>query len=127
MEIKDIFTRERISGVIEEMVKKGADSGPDGISVQDLSAYIERNSVVERLLDGSYKPCTAVSFELQTNSGKKRKLYKMGNVDRLILKVLHQGLYDPISKMLSDNCISYRKGFGVADCCDYIKKAGSGA
>lgn len=56
MKIKDIFTQERISEVIEEMVKKGGESGPDGISVHDLSEYIERNSVVESLLDGSYKP-----------------------------------------------------------------------
>ena len=123
MEIKDIFTQERISEVIEEMIKKGGESGPDGISVHDLSEYIERNSIVESLLDGSYKPCAAVSFELQTNSGKKRKIYKMSNVDRLILKVLNRGLSDPIGAMLYDNCISYRKGFGIADCCNYIRKA----
>lgn len=123
MKLGELFSEDSVKAVIEEMLLRSAHSGPDGIEVEELKEYIEKNDVINTILSGSYKPCPAVLTGMHTNSGKIRKIYSMSNVDRFILKTLNRGIRDFIYEKLSDNCISYRRGFGVSDCCTFIKRA----
>lgn len=88
---------------------KGA-AGVDGMTVQELSAHIDKHkeTLIQSLLDGSYKPQEVRSVEIPKPDGGVRQLGIPTVVDRLIQQAIVQVLQPIFDPTFSDSSFGFR-------------------
>jgi len=88
---------------------KGA-PGVDGMSVDELSAYIREHKVkiVSSLLDGTYKPNTVRGVAIPKAKGGTRQLGIPTVLDRLVQQAIHQVLEPIFEPRFSESSYGFR-------------------
>lgn len=113
--LKEIFTKANIEEAIDHLGSKRDVCGPDGIALSELPHYWEVNGrkIKESILKGTYKPGLVQTVDIVNHKGKRRKIYVMNAVDRLVLRTIAQVLQPQCDALLEENCFAFREGMGV--------------
>ena len=95
---------------------KGAD-GIDGLTVDELLPYLRENKeeLIAKLKDGSYKPSPVKRVEIPKPNGGKRKLGIPTVVDRMVQQAVAQMLTPIFEQVFSDNSFGFRPQRGAQD------------
>lgn len=90
---------------------KGA-SGVDGVTVQELSSYMEENwqSIREQIRERKYKPQPVLRVEIPKPNGGVRKLGIPTVVDRTIEQAITQVLSPMFEPLFSEHSYGFRPG-----------------
>lgn len=90
---------------------KGA-SGVDGVTVQELSSYMEENwqSIKAQIQERKYKPQPVLRVEIPKPNGGIRKLGIPTVVDRVIEQAIAQKLSPIFEPLFNDNSYGFRPG-----------------
>jgi len=90
---------------------KGA-SGVDGVTVQELSSYMEENwqSIREQIRERKYKPQPVLRVEIPKPNGGVRKLGVPTVVDRTIEQAITQVLSPIFEPLFSEHSYGFRPG-----------------
>ena len=95
---------------------KGA-AGIDGLTVDELLPYLRENKeeLIAKLKDGSYKPSPVKRVEIPKPNGGKRKLGIPTVVDRMVQQAVAQVLTPIFEQVFSDNSFGFRPQRGAQD------------
>jgi len=121
--LSTIFNKDSVNNGLNYLLGKKNSAGSDGVMLHDLKEYMEKHPIAAQVIDGSYAPKPALSFDIPSKSGKTRTVYKLCASDRLVCRVLQEWLSREYDYIFSPHCISYREGYGITSCCDVVRSA----
>src|SRR5580698_9155960 len=86
--------------------------GIDGMTVDDLSPWVRKHmqSLMSRLLDGSYRPSPVLGVKIPKPGGGERQLGIPTVVDRLVQQAILQVLTPLIDPTFSESSYGFRPG-----------------
>ena len=123
MELIEVITsKENLNRAYKKVVANKGASGVDGITVEELGAYIRENkdTIVNSLRNRTYMPKPVRRVYIPKSNGKKRPLGIPTALDRTI----QQAVAQPISDIYEEIFSGYSYGFRPnRSCHDAIKQA----
>jgi RNA-directed DNA polymerase len=95
----------------------GGSAGVDGMTVEDLRAWIavNREALIARLLDGSYRPQPVRGVSIPKPGGGERQLGIPTVVDRLVQQAIAQVLDPILDPTFSESSFGFRPGRSAHD------------
>lgn len=114
--IEQILNDANIKRALENLKDKHDSCGIDGVRLSELPDYIQNNleSIKSSIIDGTYVPGIVQEIQLINKKGKIRTIAKLPSIDRLLLRAIHQVLYDKFSPIFSPFSYAYQENKGVA-------------
>lgn len=125
--IERILSDQNLQRAREHLAQKHDSCGLDGMRLSELSDYLQHNLDFLRasIRDGSYRPGLVQEVDFINQKGKIRTISKFTTVDRLILRAVHQVLYDQIAPLFSPYSYAYQENKGIAaavrQAADYVE------
>ena len=110
--INRILNRENLNQAKENLLKKHDSCGVDGMRLSELEDYLQNNyeALTSSILDETYRSGLVQEVDIINNKGKIRTISKLTSVDRLVLRAVHQILYESFSPQFSPfSCISRKQ------------------
>jgi len=127
--MEGVLERENMVQAYKRVVSNHGSSGIDGVSVEELSAYIRGHwtSIREALLEGTYKPQPVRRVEIPKPDGKGvRKLGIPTVLDRMIQQAILQILNPIFDTGFSESSYGFRVGRSahqaIAQAQAYVKE-----
>lgn len=107
-----ILSDENISLAQKRVYTNKGAGGVDGVTVQELSSYMEENwqSIREQIQERKYKPQPVLRVEIPKPSGGIRKLGIPTVIDRTIEQAITQVLSPMFEPTFSENSYGFRPG-----------------
>ena len=107
-----ILDVENLKRAYKKVVKNGGAPGVDGLTTDDLKAYlaVNWNRIRKELLSGTYKPKPVKRVEIPKPGGGTRKLGIPTVLDRFIQQAIHQVLQSRWDKTFSEYSFGFRPG-----------------
>jgi len=99
----------RCQKIVERSVEKNIN--PKWISVFYNSQI--RNLVYGRIREGTYKIFPPHIGLIPKENGEMRQVYINEPIDRIMLMIINDCLFDAFPEMIHPNCVSYQKGIGT--------------
>jgi len=114
--INRILNRENLNQAKENLLKKHDSCGVDGMRLSELEDYLQNNyeALTSSILDETYRPGLVQEVDIINNKGKIRTISKLTSVDRLILRAVHQILYESFSPQFSPSSFAYQENKGIS-------------
>lgn len=109
--MEEVLERENLKDALKQVIKNGGAPGIDGMTVEDLPAYLKASwqTIRDQLLKGSYKPRPVRRVEIpKPGSDKKRKLGIPSCLDRFIQQALQQVLQRHWDETFSNHSYGFR-------------------
>lgn len=109
--MEEVLERGNLKDALKRVIKNGGAPGIDGMSVEELPAYLKANWAETRklLLEGNYKPKPVRRVEIpKPGSEKKRKLGIPSCIDRFIQQALQQILQKQWDRTFSTHSYGFR-------------------
>jgi group II intron reverse transcriptase/maturase len=123
MELMEVITsKENLNRAYKKVVANNGASGVDGVTVEELGAYIRENkdAIVNSLRNRTYMPKPVRRVYIPKSNGKQRPLGIPTALDRTI----QQAIAQPISYIYEEIFSEYSYGFRPnRSCHDAIKQA----
>lgn len=125
--IERILSDQNLHRAKEHLQEKHDSCGVDGMRLSELDDYLKNNRSALRtsIMDGTYRPGLVQEVDLINQKGKIRTISKLITVDRLILRAIHQVLYDEFAPLFSPNSYAYQENKGIAvavrQAADYVE------
>ena len=125
--IEQILGINNITRAKLHLLEKRDSCGVDGMRLSELDEYISNNMHALRasIMDGTYRPGLVQEVEQINYKGKIRTISKLTSVDRLILRAIHQVLYDKFSPLFSPFSYAYQENKSIAyaarQAADYVE------
>jgi RNA-directed DNA polymerase len=110
--MEGVVERENLKQALAQVKRNKGAAGLDGMSVDDLSAYLKEHwpTIRDQLLDGTYKPQPVRRVEIPKVSGGKRLLGIPTVLDRLIQQAVMQVLQADWDRTFSEQSFGFRPG-----------------
>jgi group II intron reverse transcriptase/maturase len=125
--IEQILGKKNIKRALEHLQTKHDSCGVDGMRLSELSDYVQNNMPAIRtsVEDGTFSPDLVQEIDLINRNGKIRTISKLTSIDRLLLRAIHQVLYDKISPLFSPFSYAYQENKSIASAArqaaDYLE------
>ncbi|HEY5546275.1 MAG TPA: group II intron reverse transcriptase/maturase [Gemmatimonadaceae bacterium] len=115
--LEDVLRRENLTKAYTRVVQNEGAPGVDGVTVEDLKAYLRTHwpRVRESLLKGEYVPAPVRRVEIPKPDGGVRSLGIPTVLDRFIQQALLQVLQPLIDPTFSDGSFGFRPGRSAHD------------
>lgn len=112
-----LFENENIKKAMKHLEDKPEQSGIDGIKIGSLPEYweINKNDIIEAVKSGNYRCGLIEEYQIVNKKGKKRWIARIGSVDRMLMRALHQVLEADLNKYLCYFSYAFRDNKGVSD------------
>ena len=112
MLLEEVLRRENLLRAYQRVKRNGGAPGVDGMTVEQLGAYLVRRweAIREELLAGRYRPALVRSVEIPKPSGGVRRLGIPTVLDRLIQQALLQVLQPHFDATFSERSFGFRPG-----------------
>ena len=110
--LEEVLRRENLRRAYQRVRSNGGAPGVDGMTVQELPAYIQREwpRIREQLLSGTYQPQPVRKVEIPKPSGGIRMLGIPTVLDRLIQQAVLQVLQPRFEPYFSEASFGFRPG-----------------
>ncbi len=101
-----------LSEALDRVKSNKGKPGIDGMTVDDLSPWVRKHmqSLMSRLLDGSYRPSPVLGVKIPKPGGGERQLGIPTVVDRLVQQAILQVLTPLIDPTFSESSYGFRPG-----------------
>lgn len=115
--MEKVFTEENLAISVERLLEKNDSCGIDGIFVRDFREYWEINKerIVQELLQGKYEPDEVLVEEILNRKGKKRRISKFTCTDRVILDAIKREVTPIWEGQFSAFSYAYQENKGIQD------------
>jgi len=123
VELIDVITsKENLNRAYKKVVANKGVSGVDGMTVDELGAYIRENkdTIVQSIRNRAYMPKPVRRVYIPKDNGKKRPLGIPTVLDRVIQQAVAQPISDIYEEVFSEYSYGFRPG---RSCHDAIKQA----
>lgn len=123
VELIDMITsKENLNRAYKKVVANKGASGVDGMTVDELGAYIKENkdTIVKSIRNRTYMPNPVRRVYIPKEKGKKRPLGIPTVLDRVIQQAIAQPISDIYEEIFSEFSYGFRPG---RSCHDAIKRA----
>ena len=123
MELMEVITsKENLNRAYKKVVANKGASGVDGVTVEELGAYIRENkdTIVNSLRKRTYMPKPVRRVYIPKGNGKQRPLGIPTALDRTIQQAIAQPISDIYEEIFSENSYGFRPN---RSCHDAIKQA----
>lgn len=123
VELIDMITsKENLNRAYKKVVANKGASGVDGMTVDELGAYIKENkdTIVKSIRNRTYMPNPVRRVYIPKENGKKRPLGIPTVLDRVIQQAIAQPISDIYEEIFSEFSYGFRPG---RSCHDAIKRA----
>ncbi|WMJ86148.1 group II intron reverse transcriptase/maturase [Anaerocolumna sp. MB42-C2] len=123
MELIDMITsKENLNRAYKKVVANKGASGVDGMTVDELGAYIRENkdTIVQSIRNRTYMPKPVRRAYIPKDNGKKRPLGIPTVLDRVIQQAIAQSISDIYEEIFSEFSYGFRPG---RSCHNAIKQA----
>ena len=117
-----ITTRDNLNSAYKKVVANKGANGVDGISTEELGAYIKENreEIVRQLKTRTYFPKPVKRVYIPKSNGKLRPLGVPTTLDRVIQQAIAQPISEIYEEIFSDNSYGFRPN---RSCHDATNKA----
>lgn len=121
---ESIFSKKNINQAFEHLSVKKNGGGSDKSSLSELKDYwdLNRDRILEEVRTCSFKPNMIQEYEIVNGKGKRRKVTKYSNPDKLITRLIAQKLNDFFSPMFEPESHAYQDGKGITTAVESAKK-----
>lgn len=109
--MEEVLAKDNLKEALKQVIKNGGAPGIDGMTVEQLPAYLKENwqTIRHQLMEGRYKPKPVRRVEIpKPGSNKKRKLGIPCCLDRFIQQALQQVLQRHWDPTFSDHNYGFR-------------------
>lgn len=115
--MKTIFSEESFNISIDNLLKKKDSCGIDGVLISQFRSYfdINKDKIINSLIDSTYKPNTIEEVLIPKDNGKERKIFKYTCTDRVILDIIKRYLTPRYEDTFSMYSYAYRENKGTLD------------
>ena len=100
-----------------ERVKRISEKGDfKGINQEWINSFydsVSRKVIFDRIREGTYKIFPPHIGLIPKENGEFRQVYINEDLDRILLMVINDCLFDAFPEMIHPNCVSYQKGIGT--------------
>jgi len=123
MELMEVITsKENLNRAYKKVVANNGASGVDGVTVEELGAYIRENkdAIVNSLRNRTYMPKPVRRVYIPKSNGKQRPLGIPTALDRTIQQAIAQPISDIYEEIFSEYSYGFRPN---RSCHDAIKQA----
>jgi len=119
--IEVIISKENLNRAYKKVVANKGASGVDGITVEELGAYIRENkdTIVNSLRNRTYMPKPVRRVYIPKSNGKKRALGIPTALDRTIQQAVAQPISDTYEEIFSEYSYGFRPN---RSCHDAVKQ-----
>jgi group II intron reverse transcriptase/maturase len=107
-----VVERGNVKAALKRVKQNGGSPGVDGMTVDELSKYLEENweDIRARLLEGTYQPLPVREAEIPKSGGGVRKLGIPTALDRFIQQSILQVLQPMLDPTFSEHSHGFRPG-----------------
>ena len=126
--ITKVLDYSNIQRAYKQVVSNKGSRGVDGITTQELQAYMQENwsRIAQEITDGHYCPQAVLGVEIPKPNGGKRLLGIPTVIDRFIQQAVHQVLQPMYDFEFSEFSYEFRKGKnahqGILQALNYINE-----
>lgn len=124
---ESIFSKKNCAAAIEHMRTRVNGGGTDKLPMTEFLEYWEanKNRIIEQVYSMQYSPGLIQEYDIINGKGKRRRVIKMNDTDRLITRLLAQKLNSFYNPRFLPNSCAYQeeKGtlFAAQKARDYIE------
>lgn len=115
LRLRDVLEKQNQNNALLYLETKKDSCGLDGMWLSELAGYVQINPnwFINYFEENNNALGIVKCREIVSYNKKKRKIYLLNSLDRLIGRMLAQALEVEIEKHLIENCHSYRENFGL--------------
>lgn len=96
----------------ETALKSGVDKDMDKTLLRKLTDPLERIALYHRIRDGNYHVAPPHEARIPKDDGSFRTVYANDGLDRIVLSIINDMLFELCPDMIHPTCKSYQKGIG---------------
>ena len=115
--LKTFFEKQRWINAIETGIDKEIDIG----LLRDMSSPQTRLNIYNQIKNGTYVIKPPHEAQIPKDDGSMRTVYVNESIDRILLSIYNDMIFELCPEMIHPNCVSYQKGIG----CGKIVQAAS--
>ena len=121
---ESIFSKKNIARAFEHLSIKKNGAGTDRTSIEDLKTYWEHNQarIIEEVRTCDFKPDMIQEYEIVNGRGKRRKVTKYSDPDRLITRLISQKLNEYFSPIFEKESHAYQENKGITTAVESAKR-----
>ena len=110
--LEEILSNQNMNKAYKRVYRNKGASGVDGVTVEELKAYlrIHKDNIRAQIRKRKYRPAPALRVEIPKENGKTRKLGIPTVVDRVIQQAISQKLSPIFEKQFSEYSYGFRPG-----------------
>ena len=110
--LEKVLSKENLNNAYKQVYKNKGASGVDGVTVDELFAYIKehKEEILWQIRNRKYKPQPVRRVYIPKENGKMRKLGIPSVIDRVIQQAIVQVLSPIYEKQFSENSYGFRPG-----------------
>lgn len=115
--MEQVCSRANLNSAFRQVKANGGAAGVDRMSIAELTDWLasHKESLIARLLDGSYQPAAVRGVEIPKPNGGKRLLGIPTVLDRLVQQAIAQVLTPILDPSFSDSSYGFRPGRSAHD------------
>ncbi|MRN12579.1 group II intron reverse transcriptase/maturase, partial [Akkermansia muciniphila] len=124
--LEEILSNQNMNQAYKRVYRNKGVSGVDGITVEELKAYLRKHKdeLRNQIRKRKYQPSPALRVEIPKENGKMRKLGIPTVVDRVVQQAINQKLSPIFEKQFSEYSYGFRPGrsceMAVVQALEYI-------
>lgn len=110
--IEKILSRKNILLASKQVVSNQGSAGVDGMTVKELPKHLKahQRSIVQSVVEGSYRPQPILGVEIPKENGKKRLLGIPTVADRMLQQAVHQTISPRFEVEFKEHSYGFRPG-----------------
>ncbi len=122
--MESILNRNNLNAAYIQVKRNKGSHGVDNMSIHEMLPYLKENgqNIIQKILEGYYKPQPVRRVEIPKPNGGKRLLGIPTVIDRLVQQAIAQVISPYFEEIFSENSYGFRKG---KSCHDALLKAKS--
>lgn len=122
--MEELLSKRNIRDAFAHFENKKNSKGLDGMKLDELQSYwqINEEHIRKQLFDCTYVPGLVLSYDIVSNTGKKRTISTFNVIDRFITRLLAQKMKRYIDPVFLEKSYAYQENKGVVEAVKKVKE-----
>ena len=122
--LESIISKRNQAAAFAHLGTKKTGAGIDNMELSELHNYWDMNGglICESIRKGTYEPGPVIQYDIVNRNGSKRAVSKYNSIDRLVLRMIEQKLYQYYSVKFLENSFAYQAGKGTIQAANKAKQ-----
>lgn len=122
--LESIISKRNQTAAFAHLSMKKGGVGIDNMTLNELRDYWDMNGglICESIREGTYEPGPVIQYDIVNSNGSKRTVSRFNSIDRFILRMIEQKLYQYYSVQFLENSFAYQSGKGTIQAANKAKQ-----